>query len=163
MDECLSETSANSLVIMLPIGAEGSAIKYAVQAIDAGLNVITSFRSLSIEDNISLKNLKDYPLISLGQETTTYDFYNKIFLKYGIELNPDTEVATTDQIIPLVKSDLGMAFVPEPMARESIEKNEIVEISLKEKIPNREVCIVHDCQHPLNSAARKLKNEICSC
>lgn len=34
MDECLSETSANSLVIMLPIGAEGSAIKYAVQAID---------------------------------------------------------------------------------------------------------------------------------
>ena len=80
-----------------------------------------------------------------------------------MELNPDTEVATTDQIIPLVKSDLGMAFVPEPMARESIEKNEIVEISLKEKIPNREICIVHDCQHPLNSAARKLKNEICSC
>ncbi len=93
----------------------------------------------------------------MGQETTTYDFYNKIFLKYGIELNPDTEVATTDQIIPLVKSDLGMAFVPEPMARESIEKNEIVEISLKEKNSNREVCIVHDCQHPLNSAARKLK------
>ena len=31
------------------------------------------------DDNISLKNLKDYPLISLGQETTTYDFYNKIF------------------------------------------------------------------------------------
>ena len=115
------------------------------------------------DDNISLKNLKDYPLISLGQETTTYDFYNKIFLKHGIELNPDTEVATTDQIIPLVKSDLGIAFVPEPMARESIEKNEIVEISLKEKIPNREICIVHDCQHPLNSAARKLKNEICSC
>ena len=115
------------------------------------------------DDSISLKNLKDYPLISLGQETTTYDFYNKIFLKHGIELNPDTEVATTDQIIPLVKSDLGMAFVPEPMARESIEKNEIVEISLKEKIPNREICIVHDCQHPLNSAARKLKNEICSC
>ena len=115
------------------------------------------------DDSISLKNLKDYPLISLGQETTTYDFYNKIFLKHGIELNPDTEVATTDQIIPLVKSDLGIAFVPEPMARESIEKNEIVEISLKEKIPNREICIVHDCQHPLNSAARKLKNEICSC
>lgn len=55
LEECLSGTSANSLVIMLPIGAEGSAIKYAVQAIDAGLNVITSFRSLSIEDNISLK------------------------------------------------------------------------------------------------------------
>ena len=70
----------------------------------------------------------------MGQETTTYDFYNKIFLKYGIELNPDTEVATTDQIIPLVKSDLGMAFVPEPMARESIEKKrKLLRFSLKRK------------------------------
>ena len=50
---------AKSLVIMLPIGAEGTALKYAVQAIDAGLNVITSFRSLSIADNLSLKKFAD--------------------------------------------------------------------------------------------------------
>ena len=54
LDECLKQApDAKSLVVMLPIGAEGSALKYAVQAIDAGLNVITSFRSLSIEDNSS--------------------------------------------------------------------------------------------------------------
>ena len=52
--DCLKNaTDAKSLVIMLPIGAEGAALKYAVQAIDAGLNVITSFRSLSIEENLS--------------------------------------------------------------------------------------------------------------
>ena len=56
LDECLKQApDAKSLVIMLPIGAEGAALKYAVQAIDAGLNVITSFRSLSVNENLSLK------------------------------------------------------------------------------------------------------------
>ena len=54
LEKCLIDSSAKSLVIMLPIGAEGTALKYAVQAIDKGLNVITSFRSLSVEDNPSL-------------------------------------------------------------------------------------------------------------
>lgn len=60
LDESLKHAKdAKSLVIMLPIGAEGAALKYAVQAIDAGLNVITSFRSLSITENISLKKFAD--------------------------------------------------------------------------------------------------------
>ena len=54
LEKCLKDCDAKSLVIMLPIGAEGTALKYAVQAIDMGLNVITSFRSLSIEENPSL-------------------------------------------------------------------------------------------------------------
>ncbi len=54
LEKCLKDTDAKSLVIMLPIGAEGTALKYAVQAIDAGLNVVTSFRSLSVDDNPSL-------------------------------------------------------------------------------------------------------------
>ena len=60
LESCLKDApDAKSLVIMLPIGAEGTALKYAVQAIDAGLNVITSFRSLSIADNLSLKKFAD--------------------------------------------------------------------------------------------------------
>ena len=78
LEECLSETSANSLVIMLPIGAEGSAIKYAVQAIDAGLNVITSFRSLSIEDNISLKKFADSKNLIIKEIGPRLDVVEKI-------------------------------------------------------------------------------------
>ena len=77
-----------------------------------------------------------------------------------LELMPDTETATTDQILPLVKCELGLAFLPEPMARESIKKHEIVQISLKEDIPERNICMVYDWQHPLNSAARQLKKII---
>ena len=56
---------------------------------------------------LSLAELKNYPLICLGRETMTYQFYHQLFLSHGIELMPDTEAATTDQILPLVKSELG--------------------------------------------------------
>ena len=90
----------------------------------------------------------------------TFRFYKKLFLSYGLELMPDTEVATTDQILPLVKCELGLAFIPEPMAEQHIRMGDIVQIPLKEKIPQRDICIVYDCQHPLNSAARQFKNMI---
>ena len=34
-------------------------------------------------------------------------------IKMELNLLPDTEVATTDQILPLVKNELGLGFVPE--------------------------------------------------
>ena len=40
----------------------------------------------------------------------TYKFYNSVFLSHGLDLSPDTEAATADQILPLVKCELGLAF-----------------------------------------------------
>ncbi|MGL4670605.1 MAG: DUF1611 domain-containing protein [Methanobacteriaceae archaeon] len=54
LEEVIKETNAKSIAIMLPIGAEGAAIKYAVQAIDNGKNVVCSFRSLPLRENKSL-------------------------------------------------------------------------------------------------------------
>ena len=104
---------------------------------------------------VSLSELKEYSLMGLGRETMTYKFYNRFFMTHGQEFAPDIEVATTDQILLMVKSELGLAFVPEPMTRESLKKEEIVTIQLQEEIPIREICMVYDYQHPLNSAARQ--------
>ena len=104
---------------------------------------------------VSLSELKEYSLMGLGRETMTYKFYNRFFMTHGQEFALDIEVATTDQILLMVKSELGLAFVPEPMTRESLKKEEIVTIQLQEEIPIREICLVYDYQHPLNSAARQ--------
>ncbi len=109
---------------------------------------------------LSLRELAQYPLICLDRETMTFQFYNQLFLSHGLELLPDTETATADQILPLVKCELGLAFIPQAMALEALEKKEIVQIPLKEIIPPRSICLIHDCQHPLNSAARELKKII---
>ena len=119
----------------------------------------TTFIALSSQE-LSLREVKNYPLISLGRETMTYKFYNSVFLSHGLDLSPDTEAATADQILPLVKCELGLAFLPQPMAAPSILKKEIVQIPLKDEIPERQICLVYDSQHPMGAAARELKNTI---
>ena len=77
LEACLEENDAKSIVIMLPIGAEGTALKYAVQAIDAGLNVVTSFRSLSIEDNPSLAKFAESKNVILKEISPRLDVVEK--------------------------------------------------------------------------------------
>lgn len=55
----------------------------------------------------ALKELQQYPLICLGSETMTYAFYNQFYLSNNLVLQPDTEAATTDQVVPLVKAGWG--------------------------------------------------------
>ena len=107
--------------------------------------------------NLSLKELQKYPLISLSDESMTRSFYRQFFLEHDAVLHPDTEAATTDQMLTLVKSELGLAFVPEPMAKEPLERGEIVQLHLQEIIPMRSICLVYDNHRPLNTAARKFQ------
>ena len=106
---------------------------------------------------LTLKELSCYPLISLGDESMTRSFYRQFFLDHDAVLRPDTEAATTDQMLTLVKSELGLAFVPEPMAKERLARGELVELHLQEIIPSRSICLVYDHHRPLNTAARKFQ------
>ena len=67
---------------------------------------------------------------------------------------PDIETATTDQILPLVKNELGLAFLPKAMAKEAIEHREILCIQLKDKIPKLSVCMMYDSRGPRSVSAQ---------
>ena len=130
-------------IVSTPASVESPLRQIMLQPFQEILVGGTTFTALGSQE-LSLAELKNYPLISLGRETTTFQFYHSLFLSHGLELAPDTETATTDQILPLVKCELGLAFLPEAMARDSIQKREIVQISLKENIPERNICMVYD-------------------
>ena len=108
------------------------------------------------------KPKKEYGGHLLGDVTPLFDkmCIRDRFISNGVELNPDIEVATTDQILQLVKSELGLAFLPETMSKEAISQNQIIRINLKEEIPQRHICMVYDKQHPISAAAKTLKNLI---
>mgnify|MGYP002748364300 CR=1 FL=1 len=57
----------------------------------------------------------------MGKNTATHTFYQKIFYQNGLAIEPEIEAATADQILSLVESELGLAFLPEEM-------DELVEI-----------------------------------
>ena len=146
-------------VVSTPVYAEEPLKTILLQPFREKLVGGTTFTALASQE-LSLKEVKSYPLICLGKETMTYKFYKDLFLTYGLELEPDTEAATTDQILSLVKNELGLAFLPEPMAQEPIARKEIVEIALKEAIPSRNICLVYDSTHPISSAAHQLRKAV---
>lgn len=79
LNELIAKTDANSVAIMLPIGAEGIALKYAVQAVDSGKNVVVSFRSLSLVENKSLVKFAESKGVVLKEISPRLDVIKKIF------------------------------------------------------------------------------------
>jgi uncharacterized NAD-dependent epimerase/dehydratase family protein len=79
LEQLIQETDAKSVAIMLPIGAEGAALKYAVQAINKGKNVVTSFRSLSLTHNSSLIKFADEQNVIIKEISPRLDVIRDIF------------------------------------------------------------------------------------
>lgn len=79
IDAIEENQNVKSVAIMLPIGAEGSALKYAVQAIDNGKNVVSSFRSLPLKENTSLLNFANEKNVSIKEISPRLDVVRDIF------------------------------------------------------------------------------------
>lgn len=104
---------------------------------------------------ITPKELSEYPLISLSRDTMTYGLYEEWFRVDGLPFHPDIEAATADQILPLVKNDLGIGFVPEDfVARET---GSVRQLELTRALPARTICLLEQQTRPLSPAARKFR------
>ena len=114
-----------------------------------------TFQALA-EQKLSLQDLLQFPLICMEKNTITRQFYQKLFLEHGLFLEPSIETATADQILPLVKHELGLAFLPEPMVTDALQNNSVVSLKLREALPTRQVSIVYDQTHPMSMAAHRL-------
>lgn len=105
-------------------------------------------------------------MISLGQGSTTYEFYSKFFLENDLVLSPDTEVETIDQVLPLIMNGLGIGFLPELFVRPVIEERKVCQIPLKENIPERKsvwLRIIHFRQVLRRRCSKNVSSEIRYC
>lgn len=110
-----------------------------------------------IDHPLSLQELNKYPLIFLGRNTKSFEFFDKLFHQQGAILEPAVEAATADQILPMVRYNLGLGFLPESFAADSIEEKLIFPITLTDSIPSRQICLILDSSRPLSTATRRLK------
>ena len=106
---------------------------------------------------IFLAELAQYPVICLGTQTKTYALYHDWFLQHHLTLAPDIEAATADQILPMVKNNLGIGFVPEEFLKNETEGEGIRRLQLAEEVPERAICLIRHTEHPLSIAAAKLE------
>lgn len=103
---------------------------------------------------VSLEELSDYPWISLTSEAITRNFLNAYFEEHGLLFSPDMELATTDMILPAVRHNLGIGFVPAELAETELESGEVFEIDMEESLPERNIFLVYDTEHPRSIASK---------
>ncbi len=103
---------------------------------------------------VHLKELVRYPFVGLSQATVTFESYRQLFWEHGVAWEPDIEVATTDLILPMIRKNLGIGFLPYIFAKEAIRKGEVVQIPVKDRMPERNICLVTDPHRTLSVAAQ---------
>lgn len=109
---------------------------------------------------LSWKKLMNYPLISFGVQTNSYSFYSKWFSDMGMQFAPDIEASTADQILPMVKSDLGIGFVPTDFLEMDSQADHLVVLNMEPPIPPREIVLLKREHVTLSVAARELERMI---
>lgn len=112
------------------------------------------------ENPVSFRRIAKKPIVSLGPKTSTYEFYLKLFLEHGASFSSDIEAATADQILPLVRHNLGIGFVPVDFLEDITEDSGIYEIPLKEEIPKRYITLLKKKGRTLSPPAKELERII---
>ena len=108
-------------------------------------------------EKVGFAELLSYPMISLGTQTKSFELYSDFFAEERLHYHPETEAATADQILPMVKADLGIGFIP----REFLQGVEgVFVIETEKSLPEREIRIVKRHEQTLSIAAKELERLI---
>ena len=152
----LKEGTADIAVVTTPTAPSASLTETPVRPIHEYAVCSPFFETLT-NRQVKLEELLEFPLISLGADTKSFEFYSGFFAAHGLPYHPDIEAFTADQILPMVEADLGIGFVPE----EFLEKwSNVCRIDLEEKIPERNVVVIKRKGQPLSVAAKELEKMI---
>ncbi len=115
-----------------------------------------AFRLLTRKNTVPLSMLAEYPIVSLGNHSATYAFYLKLFTQHGLPFSPDIEAATADQIVPLVRHNLGIGFVPEDFLADEAPTCGVFPLTLTEPLPLRTISLVKNALTPFHFPQKSL-------
>lgn len=143
-------------VVTTPTVRSASLIETPVKDINEVAVCSPAFSQL-LDKKVTLQDILQYPIISLGPDTKYYEFYNSFFAANGLPFYPDIEAFTADQIMPLVEADLGVGFMPKELVALS-GTAKIIDLNVT--IPKRSICIIKRKEQPLGVAAKELEKMI---
>lgn len=152
----LRDGTADIAVVTTPTIRSASLTQTKIKPINEVAVCSKSFGSL-VGRKVALSELLDYPIISLGASTKSFEFYSQFFTSHSLPYQPDIEASTADQILPMVEADLGIGFVPEEFLA---NKKGVYVIDLKEKIPERSVALIKRKDQSLGMASKELERMI---
>ena len=108
-------------------------------------------------EKVSFRELTGLCIVSVNKTTNTYEYYRTLFRRYGLEFAPEIEVSTSNQILPIVKNNLGIGFIPASFAENKIANGEVFRLETEEEITPREVCLIKRADFSLSVAAKEFE------
>ncbi|MBQ9606923.1 MAG: LysR family transcriptional regulator [Lachnospiraceae bacterium] len=94
------------------------------------------------EKELTLKDISAYPIICAQRGSETHQVYEAFFAEHGLVFEPSIETATSDQVLMLVQSNLGIGFVESGMFNKYADKENAFKLKLKEEPPLRGVYLL---------------------
>lgn len=153
LEEGLVDLAVVTTPLDLPAGMEQTPLRQIRE-----VPICAGSYAAALRGPVTLADLSRYPLISLGRETMTYRLYSQWFSRHGLPYHPEVEVATADQILPMVKNYLGVGFVPEEFLKDDTDSRSLTRLDLTEPVPGREICLVKRSSRVLPIAAQRFEN-----
>lgn len=114
-----------------------------------------AYKSLAASP-ISIKDLAKYPMVTLAENTSSYDFYSEMFERNGVRYKSDIVAETTDQVLLCIIYNLGLGFIPDISFRECIKTTELYKIETVEKLPVRKLYLIQNEAHRSSECANNL-------
>lgn len=90
----------------------------------------------------SLEEIAALPLILLEKEAGSRRFLEDFFLKRGIRLEPEIELASYELLISLARIGLGVAGITEEFSAETLESGLVKKLLISEPLPERAVSML---------------------
>ncbi|MDO4493424.1 MAG: LysR family transcriptional regulator [Clostridia bacterium] len=117
---------------------------------DIGATVLRTIREVAVYGSglpippgtvLGREEFAAFPIVGLGEDTGSFVRYTAYFERMGLSYSADVEAATADQILPMVRSDLGIGFVPEEFLENERTENLIVPETAY-LLPRRDICLL---------------------
>ncbi|MDY3982728.1 MAG: LysR family transcriptional regulator [Veillonellaceae bacterium] len=101
----------------------------------------------------TMQKLLQEPLLLLASGAASRNFFDTI-TEHAVK-KPAFELTNLDVLLDLVKIDMGIAMVPEQLAKEGLADGSLVKIDTDIMIPDRKIVQVRSRMSPVSSGASK--------
>ena len=105
------------------------------------------------QQELSLAELNQYPILMLDRKSTTSEFLHHLFLQHQLELIPEIELSSNDLLIDLARIGLGIAFIPDYCL--SRESRELFIVKTKEQLPSRQMAAAVNPTLPISQSTEE--------
>lgn len=115
---------------------------------------------IDFEHTYSLEEISALPLILLEKEAGSRRFLEDWFLKDGIRLEPEIELASYELLISLATIGLGIAGITEEFSKDALSEGKVRKLKIDSEFPSRAVSMLTSKSTEPSTAARKFKELI---